>query len=92
MGNEDIYSVGKDLVKQNMTNLPNRMFHEYFAGRPYPRDTCEILQAGMTLHLPIMCFTRGYFAGEFLARHSRNLLVHPFKLESSHSLTLIPYN
>ena len=29
---------------------------------------------------------------KLLARHTQNPLVHPFKLDSSHSFTLIPYN
>ena len=66
------------------------MFREYFAGWPFPRDTHENLQAGMTLHLPIICSTRGSFAGKLLtgkllARHSRNPLVHPLNL-SLHTL------
>ena len=92
MGNEGIYSVGKDLVKQKHNFLPNRMFREYLAKWPLPRDICENLQAGITLHLSVKCFTRGSFTGKLLARHSRNPLVHRFKLKSSHSLTLIPYN
>ena len=46
----------------------------------------------MTLHLPVMYSTRDSFAGKLLARHSQNPLVHHFKLKSSHSFTLIPYN
>ena len=46
----------------------------------------------MTLHLPVMYSTRDSFASKSLARHSRNPLIYPFKLESSHPLTLIPYN
>ena len=38
--------------KVTLKNPLGRMFHNYIAGRPYPRDTCEILQAGMTLQLP----------------------------------------
>ena len=68
------------------------MFCEYFTGRPYLQNTHEILQAGITLHLPIMCSTCGYFAGKLLVKHLQNPLFHPFKLESSHSLILIPYN
>ena len=41
VGNDGIYSVGKDLVKQNMTNQPNRMFCKYFARIPYLQDTHE---------------------------------------------------
>ena len=46
----------------------------------------------MTLHLPIMCSTHGSFTDKSLARHSGNPLIYPFKLKSSHPLTLIPYN
>ena len=46
----------------------------------------------MTLHLPVMCFTRGSFGSKLLARPLRKPLVHPLKLESSHYLMLIPYN
>ena len=84
--------MGKDLVKQNITFLPNREFYEYLAGWPFSRDTHENLQPGMTLHLPVMCSTCGFFAGKLLARHSRNSLIHPLKLEFSHSLTSILYN
>ena len=84
--------MNKDLVKQKNNFLPNRMFREYFAGWPFPRDTRENLQASMTLHLPVMYSTRGSFAGKLLARHLQNSLIHSFKLESSHSLTRIPYN
>jgi len=86
VSNED--SVGK--TKHDI--LPNKMFHEYFAGRSFLRDTHEILQVGMTLHLPVMCSTHGSFVGKLLVRHMQTPLVHSFKLESSHSLTLIPYN
>ena len=82
--------MGKDLVKQN--TLENKKIREYFAGWPFPRDTGENPQAGMTIHLLVMCSTRGSFVGKLLVRHLRNPLVHHFKLESSHSLTLIPYN
>ena len=46
----------------------------------------------MTLHLPVMCPTCGSLVGKLLTRHLQKSLVYPLKLESSHSLTLIPYN
>ena len=86
MGIEDVYSVGKDLVKQNFTFCQI----ESFACWPFPRDTHENLQPAMTLHLPFMCSTCGFFVGKLLTRHLQNTLVHPLKLKSSHSLILIP--
>ena len=41
VGNEGVYSMGKG-KKVTLKNPLGRMFHEYFAGRPYLRDTCEI--------------------------------------------------
>ena len=51
VGNEGIYSIGEG-KKVTFKNPPSRMFHEYLAKRPYPWDTREILQAGITLQLP----------------------------------------
>ena len=46
IGNEGIYSMGEGKKKSHL------MFREYLTRRPYPRNTREILQAGMTLQLP----------------------------------------
>ena len=92
MGNEGIYSVGKDLAKQNTTFCKTESFTSTSRDGLTYGDARENLQAGMTLHLPVMCSKHGSFVGKLLARHLQNPLVHPFKLESSHSLTFIPYN
>ena len=73
--------------------MSNRKFHKYFTRWHFLRDTHKNLQASMTLHLPVMCSTRGSFASKFLVRHSRNPLVHLLKFNSSpishtHSLQL----
>ena len=47
-----VYIVWVKGKKVTLKNPPSRKFRGYLARRPYSRDTCEILQAGMTLQLP----------------------------------------
>ena len=41
MGNEGIYSVSKNLVKQNITFCQIENFRGSFAGWPFLRDSCK---------------------------------------------------
>ena len=47
-----VYIVWVKSKKVTLKIPPGREFRGYLARRPYPRDTCEILQAGVTLQLP----------------------------------------
>ena len=47
-----VYIVWVKDKKVTLKNPPGREFCRYLVRRPYPRDTCEILQSGMTLQLP----------------------------------------
>ena len=57
-----VYIVWVKSKKVTLKNPLSRMFHEYFMGRPYLRDTYEIFQVGITFYLPIyashMSFSR----------------------------------
>ena len=44
-----VYIVWVKGKKVTLKNPPGREFRKYLVKRPYPRDTREILQAGMTL-------------------------------------------
>ena len=46
-----VYIVWVRGKKVTLKNPPSKAFREYLARRPYPQDTCKILQAGMTLQL-----------------------------------------
>ena len=47
-----VYIVWVKGKKVTLKNPPRRKFRGYLARRPYPWDTREILQAGITLQLP----------------------------------------
>ena len=64
--NLGIYSVGKNLVKQNIIFCQI----ECFVSTSQDDISRENLQAGMTFHLSVMCSTRGFFASKFLARQT----------------------
>ena len=78
-----VYIVWVKGKKVTLKHLLGRMFRKYFMGRPYPRDTHEILQADMTLQLPPCAL----FAGALLASFSRTsreiVLILYFMLDSS---------
>ena len=70
MGNEGIYSVGKDLVRQTWQISQT----ECFASISREDLTCETkFQAGMTLRLLVMCSTCGLFRE--LASHEIHLFI-----------------
>ena len=85
MGNEGIYSVGKEFGKANKLfakQMVSRVLRVMALILKHSRNSLP----GMTLHLPVMCSTCGSFAGKLLVRHLRKPLVYPLKLESSHSV------
>ena len=47
-----VYIVWVKGKKVTFKNPPGREFSGYLVKRPYPRDTHEILQVGMTFQLP----------------------------------------
>ena len=61
MGNVGISSVGIESV--NQTGQAGKT--EYFAGRPYPRDTREtqLSPSSLTLCIPVMCKAHASFRG-----------------------------
>ena len=68
----------KNLVKQ-LYFLPNRMFHRMTLLMKHS----QTWQPGVTLQLPVMCFTCGLFPRLLLASYSRTALIHFLKLDSS---------
>ena len=64
MGNEGIYSIDKEFdkilfhfAKQRVSQVPHKM--------AFLTKYLQTGQAGMTLQLLVMCFTRGLFIGCF---------------------------
>ena len=89
VGNKGIYSMGKDLIKQNITFCKQRLLrvlHELALLTKQSRK----LQPDMTLHLPVMCSTHGFFASCFFrANHEIHLFIF-WSLILHRSLTLVP--
>ena len=81
MSNEGIYSLGKDLVKQNTTFFQI----ESFASISWDGLTYKTHMKSSKLAWHFIFQPCGSFMGKLFVRHLRNPFVHPFKLESSHS-------
>ena len=83
MGNEGIYSVGKDMVKQNITFCQTESFAS-LSRVGLTRETLAKTYSLARLFIFKSCALHlAFFMGKLLARQSRNPLVHFLKHESS---------
>ena len=65
-----VYIVWVKVKKVILKNPPSREFREYLTRVPYLRNTCEILQAGMTLQL-LTCASHVPFSHEPFSKATR---------------------
>ena len=96
MGNEGIYSVGKDMVKQNITFCQTESFvSPLWVG--LTRETLAKTYSLVQFFIFQSCALNvALFAGKLLASQLRNPVVHSLKLKSSpifdtHPLQLNPH-
>ena len=74
-----VYIVWVKGKKVTLKNPLDRMFHEYFAGRPYPRDTCEIDSLARLFSFQ-SCASHMSFSQEPFSRAGRKMQWSSFNL------------